>query len=78
MKYFRITNLTTREDHYVSSDLPNESPMHVAMSAHLDLQFKYAIVEVSAKEFYGFLPKCIDLDVDEDREDDDDDEFSWD
>jgi hypothetical protein len=79
MKYFRITNLTTREDHYVSSDLPNESPAHVMLSAHLDPKFKYAIAEVTVKEFYGFPPRCIDIDLDvDDRKDYFDDDFYFD
>lgn len=79
MKYYRITNLTTREDHYVSSSLPNESPGHVAMSAHLDPEFKYSVVEVTAKEFYGFPPRCVDLDLDDDDRDEyDDDDYFWD
>lgn len=73
MKYYRITNLSTLQSHYVSSDLPTESPTHVAMSAHLDPKYKYTVVEVTAREFYGFPPKCIDLDVDDDRDDSDDD-----
>lgn len=75
MKYYRITNLSTMKSHYVSSDLPNESPMHVAMSAHLDPQFKYTVVEVTAKEFYGYPPRCIDLDVDEEPDYDDSEEW---
>jgi hypothetical protein len=77
MKYFKITNLTTKEDHYVSSNLPNETPTHVLLSAHVDTEYKYVVTEVTAKEFYGYPPKCIDFDVDEDEEDDDD-EFLWD
>jgi hypothetical protein len=78
MKYFKITNLTTQEDHFVSSTLPNESAAHVMTTVHLSPVYKYTVVEVSAKEFYGFIPRCIDFDVDEDREVSDDDEFFWD
>lgn len=66
MKYFKITKLSTREAFFVSSDLPNETPAHVALSAHLDTENKYVVQEVSAKEFYGFIPHCYDLDVDDD------------
>lgn len=71
MKYFKITDLTTGEEHFVSSTLPNETPAHVAMSAHLDLEHKYNIEEVTSRAFYGF-PECTrdpDIDDDEDRED---------
>lgn len=79
MKYFKIVDLTTMEEHFISSPLPTESPAHVALSAHLDLDHKYSITEVSAKEFYGFPPKCIDLEVDDDTPlYDDDDCECWD
>ena len=67
MKYFRITDLTTGDEHLISSVLPNETPTHVMLSAHLDTEHKYRIEEISVKEFYGFPPKCFDFDVDEDR-----------
>lgn len=73
MKYFKITNLTNGEAFYISSRLPNESPTHVAMSAHIDLATKYSVEEVSAKEFYGLQPPKRDFDVDDDDDWDDDD-----
>ena len=75
MKFFKITNLTTNEEHYISSTLPEETPTHVAMSAHLDPAHKYRVEEVTAKEFYGYPPRCIDLDVDDDWDSEDDGEY---
>ena len=72
MKYFKITDLTTGSEHFVSSTLPNESVTHIWMSAHLDPDHKYNIEEVTSRAFYGF-PECTrDPDDDEDWEDDDD------
>lgn len=71
MKYFKITNLTTNEAHYVASTLPNESPTHVAMSAHLDPTHKYSVEEVSVREFFSRGPRNRDFDID-DWDDDDD------
>ena len=51
MKYFKITNLTTKETHYVSSTLPRETSSHVAISCHLNPAYKYNIEEVSGREF---------------------------
>lgn len=53
MKYFRITDLTTGKDYLISSTLPNETPTHVAMSAHLDPEHKYRVDEITAREFCG-------------------------
>jgi hypothetical protein len=54
MKYFKVTNINDpEEEFYVSSTLPNETPVHLAMTLHLHLDFenKYRIVEVSQEEF---------------------------
>lgn len=70
MKYFKITNLTTHEAHYVTSTLPNESPTHVAMSAHLDPTHKYSVEEVSAIEFLSRGSCKRDFDIDNWDDDD--------
>lgn len=53
MKYFKVTNINDPEDEfYVSSTLPNETPLHLAMSLHLgEGDSRYDIVEVSKEEF---------------------------
>lgn len=51
MKYFKLTDLTTREELYISSTLPNETTAHVAVTLHLDLDKKYKIEEVPKEEF---------------------------
>ena len=53
MKYFKITNITTGKEYFIASDLPFESPAHVAISQHLDPEFKWNIEEVYEAEFYG-------------------------
>ena len=68
MKYFKITDLDTMEAWYVSSTLPNETPGHVALSAHLDTSKRYQIKEVKGAEFYG-LATGRDADTDDDWED---------
>ncbi len=70
MKYYKITDLTTGQEHCISSSLPNESITHVWMSAHLDPDHKYNIEEISARAFYGFpeYKGTGDLDVDDDSE----------
>jgi hypothetical protein len=72
MKYFKIIDLTTGKDYLVSSTLPNETAAHVAMSAHLDLEHKHRVEEISAREFYGLPSRCHDPDIEDDYEDDDD------
>ena len=59
MKYFKITDLTSREDVFVSSPLPNETPTHVAMTSHLDPDRKYTVEEVSYDEFCRGLEKVF-------------------
>lgn len=53
MTYFKVTNINDPEDEfYVSSTLPNETPLHLAMTLHLgEGDGKYDIVEVSKEEF---------------------------
>ena len=53
MKYFKVTNIDDPEDEfYVSSTLPNETPLHLAMSLHLgEGDNRYDIVEVTKEEF---------------------------
>lgn len=53
MKYFKVTNIDDPEDEfYVSSTLPNETPLHLAMSLHLGAgDSRYDIVEVTKEEF---------------------------
>lgn len=52
MKYFKVTNIVDpEEEFYVSSTLANETPVHLAMTLHLDFENKYRIVEVSQEEF---------------------------
>lgn len=52
MKYFKVTNIKDQEDEfYVSSTLSNETPVHLAMTLHLDFEKEYQIVEVSQEEF---------------------------
>lgn len=62
MKYFKITDLTTAEDHYISSVLPNETATHVALTLHLDLGHKYEIEEVPYNEFYEVTKKVFEED----------------
>lgn len=53
MKYFKVTNINDPEDEfYVSSTLPNETPLHLAMSLHLgEGDVRYEVVEVTKEEF---------------------------
>ena len=53
MTYFKATNINDPEDEfYISSTLPNETPMHLAMTLHLgEGDGRYDIVEVSKEEF---------------------------
>lgn len=51
MKYFKVTNVTEDEEFYVSSTFENETPMHLAMTLHLDLDKSYDIAEVTKEEF---------------------------
>ena len=86
MKYFKVTNVDDpEEEFYVSSTLPNETPLHLALSLHLgEGDGRYDITEVSKDEFDlntededppAFL-LGRDFDVDEDYEDNDDE--CWD
>jgi hypothetical protein len=52
MKYFKVTDITTADEFFISSTLPNETPAHVALTLHLDDSKKYVIDEVSYQEFY--------------------------
>ena len=53
MTYFKVTNINDpEEEFYVSSTLPNETPLHLAMSLHLgEGDGRYNIVEVTKEEF---------------------------
>ena len=53
MKYFKVTNINDlEEEFYVSSTLPNETPLHLAMALHLgEGDGRYDIVEVTKEEF---------------------------
>ena len=53
MKYFKVTNINDPEDEfYVSSTLPNETPLHLAMTLHLgEGASRYDIIEVTKEEF---------------------------
>ena len=53
MKYFKVTNVNDpEEEFYVSSTLPTETPLHLAMSLHLgEGDGHYNIVEVTKEEF---------------------------
>ena len=53
MKYFKVTNINDPEDEfYVSSTLPNETPLHLAMTLHLgEGDGRYNVVEVDKEEF---------------------------
>lgn len=53
MKYFKITTPEDDEwEFYVSSSLPNETPMHLAMALHLgESDGRYDIVEITKEEF---------------------------
>lgn len=59
MKYFKITDLTTGTEHYISSTLPNETVAHVAITAHLDPEKKYNIEEVSYDDFNQEIEKVF-------------------
>lgn len=52
MKYFKVTDITTADEFFISSTFPNETPAHVALTLHLDDSKKYVIEEVSYHEFY--------------------------
>lgn len=53
MKYFKVTNIDdSEEEFYVSSTLPNETPLHLAMTLHLgEGDARYDVVEVTKEEF---------------------------
>ena len=53
MKYFKVTIIDDpEEEFYVSSTLPNETPLHLAMTLHLgEGEGRYDIVEVTKEEF---------------------------
>lgn len=53
MKYFKVTNVNNpEEEFYVSSTLPNETPLHLAMTLHLgEGDGRYDIIEVNKEEF---------------------------
>lgn len=53
MKYFKVTNIDDpEEEFYVSSTLPNETPLHLAMTLHLgEGDARYDVVEVTKEEF---------------------------
>ena len=53
MKYFKVTNVDDpEEEFYVSSTLPNETPIHLAMTLHLGSgDGRFDVVEVSKEEF---------------------------
>ena len=53
MKYFKVTNIDDPENEfYVSSTLPNETPLHLAMTLHLgEGDDRYDIIEVTKEEF---------------------------
>ena len=53
MKYFKVTNIDDpEEEFYVSSTLPNETPLHLAMALHLgEGDNRYDVVEVTKEEF---------------------------
>jgi hypothetical protein len=53
MTYFKVTNVDDPEDEfYISSTLPNETPLHLAMTLHLgEGDGRYNVVEVSKEEF---------------------------
>ena len=60
MKYFKITDLITGDEHLISSSLPNETVAHVAMSAHLDTEKRYSIEEISYDDFYQDTKKVFE------------------
>jgi hypothetical protein len=55
MKYFKIINKDDPEDEwefYISSTLPNETPLHLAMTLHLgEGDGSYDITEISKEEY---------------------------
>lgn len=53
MKYFKVTNIDDpEEEFYVSSTLPNETPLHLARTLHLgEGDTRYDVVEVTEEEF---------------------------
>ena len=51
MKYFKPNWTLPQEKNSIFSTLPNETPAHVAVTLHLDLDKKYKIEEVSKEEF---------------------------
>ena len=53
MKYFKVTIIDDpEEEFYVSSTLPNETPLNLAMTLHLgEGEGRYDIVEVTKEEF---------------------------
>ena len=75
MKYFKITDLATREEHYVSSTASSESAEHLLTSSGLDLTKKFRIEEVRGAEFYGLSTGRPDPDTDDEVEDSDDDYY---
>ena len=71
MKYFKITDLTTDATWCISSDAAD--PIQVGLTADLDPERSYRIVEVKASDYYGPHARCYDPDTDDDQEEDDDD-----
>jgi hypothetical protein len=53
MKYFKVTNVEDpEEEFYISSTLPNETPLHLAMTLHLgEGDGRYEITEISKEEY---------------------------
>lgn len=52
MKYFKVKDITKDVEFYISSMVPNETPMHLAMTMHLgEGDGRYDVVEISKEEF---------------------------
>ena len=75
MKFFKITNLDNGVAFFVSSESPDVAEKEMMRAAPYENGFNHRVEEVTAKEFYGYPPKCIDLEVDDDWQADDDCEY---
>lgn len=52
MKYFKVTNVEDPWEFYISSTLPNETPLHLAMTLHLgEGDGSHDITEISKEEY---------------------------
>jgi hypothetical protein len=69
MRYFKITDLITKEEHFVSSFSTDERNEQLLTSAGLDMARKFRIEEICGTEFFGLSAGRPDPDTDDEAED---------